>query len=758
MITHDTKTEVTREGVQSESTFVIKASAKAFDIMSSNLYSDKIKAIVRELSCNARDAHVAAGNSDVPFEIHLPTYADPTFYIKDYGTGLSKEQIAGYHDEHGTFVPGLYQTFFDSTKDNTNDMIGCLGLGSKTPFAYARQFTVESRFNGKKMIFTAFKNAENIPSITMMGEADTDEPNGVTVSLGVNPNDLAKFEVAAKKALMYFDPLPNVVGASSFRPYELKHTVHGNGWRIRQSEYYAYMNGPYVVQGFVAYPIQTEMLTESNRRLSDEAKALLAVDIDMYVPIGQVDIAPSREALSYDPATIDNLINAFEAAGAEMRVRFQESFDECETYWDAAMLLDRMQAQSDAFTNVFKKLQAQAPFTWNGKEVVKNVTISLENIEHTTVRLAQLSDRGNKASFSAEWGPESITKSYDFTIQGGLTFLIDTDTKGKGDIIRQYIGDQQKINGHKPRVILIRPTSKSDYDQDEIDYILEQFQAPSFKYIKDLPYQSTKARYSAGVKRDRTTKLVWDGFKMRERRWGSDENRNFSRLTWRPETVDSADGGLFIQIERFTPLMRNGHTALDNIDSFLEAAKDLELIDGDADIIGLNEKEIAQFHKASDEWYNVIDEVASEFDQANEDGYLFQALVLEQVKNNVTNNHGDFWHSVIAMWDVVGPQLNDSAFKDAIQAIVDLRNTAPNVTTSSIRTLCGIFNINTDSIWAEAEKLSGALSAEYNKFALFGMFNWGRCGNATMREHAIKYINSVDTSDNVSDNDLRLAA
>lgn len=132
--------------------------------------------------------------------------------------------------------------------------------------------------------------------------------------------------------------------------------------------------------------------------------------------------------------------------------------------------------------------------------------------------------------------------------------------------------------------------------------------------------------------------------------------------------------------------------------------------------------------------------------------------VTREGKNNVTKNHGDFWHSVIAMWDIVGPQLNDSAFKDAIQAIVDLRNTAPNVTTSSIRTLCGIFNINTDSIWAEAEKLSGALSAEYNKFALFGMFNWGRCGNATMREHAIKYINSVDTSDNVSDNDLRLAA
>lgn len=758
MITHDQKTEITREGIQSESTFVIKASAKAFDIMSSNLYSDKIKAIVRELSCNARDAHVAAGKEDVPFEIHLPTYADPTFYIKDYGTGLSKEQIAGYHDEHGNFVPGLYQTFFDSTKDKTNDMIGCLGLGSKTPFAYARQFTVESRYNGKKMIFTAFKNAENIPSITMLGEADTDEPNGITVSLGVNPNDLSKFEVAAKKALMYFDPIPNVVGLSSFRPYELKHTVHGNGWRIRQSEYYAYMNGPYVVQGFVAYPIQTDILIGGNRKLSEEAKALLSVDVDMYVPIGAVDIAPSREALSYDDATIDNLINALEAAAAEMRDRFQESFDECATYWDAAMLLDRMQAQSDSFTQVFKKLQSTAPFTWRGQEVKKNVTVSLEGIKNTTLRLAQMSGRGNKVSLSSEWGPDSIVASYDFTIQGGLTFLVDTDTKGKSDIIRQYLNAQQKVNGHSPRVIIIRPTAKADYNQKEVDKLLADFMAPGYKFVSDLPYQSTKARYTGGVKRDRSTKLVWDGFKERQTRWGSEENRNFSRLTWRPETVDATEGGLYIQIDRFTPVHRDGYTTFNNIDKVLTAAKALELIDDDVEIVGLNEKEVAQFRKSSPEWYNIIDEIASEFDQANEDGYYFQTLVMEQVKNTIYNGIGNFWHYIIGKWDAVEPQLADSGLKRAIQQIIDLRTKAPTVETSSIYAICNLLDIKLDHISVEANKITDALFTEYHKYALFGVFDWDKCSSARVRDHVISYINSVDTTEEVSDNDQRLAA
>ena len=38
--------------------FRIEASSKAFEILANNLYKDKILAVVRELSCNAFDAHV----------------------------------------------------------------------------------------------------------------------------------------------------------------------------------------------------------------------------------------------------------------------------------------------------------------------------------------------------------------------------------------------------------------------------------------------------------------------------------------------------------------------------------------------------------------------------------------------------------------------------------------------------------------------------------------------------------------------------
>ena len=59
--------------------FRIRNSAKAFNILSSGLYANKIRAIVRELSCNAVDSHMAAGCADTPFDVHLPNQLEPWF-------------------------------------------------------------------------------------------------------------------------------------------------------------------------------------------------------------------------------------------------------------------------------------------------------------------------------------------------------------------------------------------------------------------------------------------------------------------------------------------------------------------------------------------------------------------------------------------------------------------------------------------------------------------------------------------------------
>ena len=66
---------VTGGGIGKTHTFRIMADKDSFLALSSKLYSDPVRAVIRELGCNAYDAHVAVGKKDVPFEVFLPTAA-----------------------------------------------------------------------------------------------------------------------------------------------------------------------------------------------------------------------------------------------------------------------------------------------------------------------------------------------------------------------------------------------------------------------------------------------------------------------------------------------------------------------------------------------------------------------------------------------------------------------------------------------------------------------------------------------------------
>ena len=201
--------------------FRIRNSAKAFNILSSGLYANKIRAIIRELSCNAVDSHVAAGKTDVPFEIHLPNSLDPFFSIRDFGTGLTHDQVTN-----------IYTTYFESTKTDSNAFIGALGLGSKSPFSYTDNFTVTAIKDGKRGIYSAFTNGEGVPSIALMMTEETDEPSGVEIKFSVNDRyDFYKFRDEAVKVFRHFKLKPTIKGCAEFRfelpDYETRDIIPG---------------------------------------------------------------------------------------------------------------------------------------------------------------------------------------------------------------------------------------------------------------------------------------------------------------------------------------------------------------------------------------------------------------------------------------------------------------------------------------------------------------------------------------------------
>ena len=174
MILQDTLNTIEQIGeVTEQAEFKIKASKKAFTILS-GLYSDLPLAIVRELAANGLDAHVVAGKKNVPIEIHLPNALEPWLTITDFGTGISHKDI---YD--------IYTTYFESTKTNTNDQIGCLGLGAKSQLAYTDNFTTTSIVDGVKRIYNVFFNTSGVPSISLMSQENTTEGNGLSVQIPV---------------------------------------------------------------------------------------------------------------------------------------------------------------------------------------------------------------------------------------------------------------------------------------------------------------------------------------------------------------------------------------------------------------------------------------------------------------------------------------------------------------------------------------------------------------------------------------------
>jgi len=332
--------------------FRIRNSAKAFSILSSGLYANKIRAVIRELSCNAVDSHAAAGNATTPFDVHLPNTLEPHFSIRDYGTGLSHEQVTN-----------IYTTYFESTKTNSNAFIGALGLGSKSPFSYTDNFTVTAIQNGRKGIYTAFINEAGVPSIAQMMEEATDEPAGVEVKFAVTSRyDFDKFRQEARIVYKHFALSPVVSGNGDFSfvdaEYESRDIVPGvHSFKTSSSSA--------AVMGNIAYPIDVPAADQS---INPELRALLSCGLEMHFDIGELDFQASREGLSYIPSTVAAINRKLEQVNAALTLVLAKEADAIENLWDRAVFLYKKKEHRLWTAAVAKYATDTALPTYNDKQ------------------------------------------------------------------------------------------------------------------------------------------------------------------------------------------------------------------------------------------------------------------------------------------------------------------------------------------------------------------------------------------------------
>lgn len=350
MIIGNSAQKVQTSGVSDVSEFGMAFNAKAFKVLSNTLYSNKIGSIVRELSCNAYDSHVANGNPEVPFEIHLPDAFEPWFSIRDYGVGLSDEM-----------VKTVFVVFFLSTKDQSNDYTGCFGLGSKSVFSYTDQFTVTSVYGGKRTIYSAYITESGVPSIAVMHSEDSTEPTGVEIKMSAKQEDYNKFTAEVKQQLMFFKTKPIVLnGVVQWLTQE--YTVDTPNVKIAKTTHWNSANAMSIVQGNVGYPINVNNL-EGKPEISastlqfvrnfSKAEHVLCFDI------GQIGVTASREGIEYNKETLINIEAKVQTAIKEVNEYIEQYLVDCKSDYDRILKLNKL----DSLWHVVKYYNFKKPST-----------------------------------------------------------------------------------------------------------------------------------------------------------------------------------------------------------------------------------------------------------------------------------------------------------------------------------------------------------------------------------------------------------
>ncbi len=336
MITEKSDKSIVSFGIQSESFFNVKQEnlAHIFGILRNQLYSDKILAVVREYCTNAMDANIDAGVPDCPIQVSIPNAFSPVFKVRDFGKGLSEEQVYNIFGSYG-----------ESTKRNTNEQTGCLGLGSKSAFSYVDSFLFTSYNGGVKTVYSAYIDETEIGKITRLTVEPSSEPSGIEITVNVKTGDFGAFHDRAYEVLRYFTPKPIIHNDNHLQSRIDNHDstpiLSGENWIITKNQQGGYASRLRVIMGNVVYPININNLG-LGKSMEDYLYSFRYMEILLKAPIGAVKNSASREALEYNRKTNSWLFNALAEFKEQVGEVLSEQMNSANTMWDALLMYNEL--------------------------------------------------------------------------------------------------------------------------------------------------------------------------------------------------------------------------------------------------------------------------------------------------------------------------------------------------------------------------------------------------------------------------------
>jgi hypothetical protein len=694
--------------------FRIRNSAKAFNILSSGLYANKIRAIVRELSCNAVDSHTAAGKQDTPFDVHLPNQLEPWFAIRDYGTGLNHDQVTN-----------IYTTYFESTKTASNEFIGALGLGSKSPFSYTDNFTVTAIQNGVKGIYTAFINDQGVPSIALMTTEETTEPSGVEVKFSVNDRwDFSKFVDEARNVYTYFALRPVITGINNFHfrdvEYDTKDIVPG---------VHSYKNGgrSVAIMGNIAYPIE---VPNADQTLGD-LRHLLGCGLEMHFAIGEVDFQASREGLSYIPQTINSIKTKLEAVNAQLAVHIAKEADAIANLWDRAIFLTTKYHQS-LWTSAVKKYVADTKlvtfddgryggtktFKMPVDDLTKKYNISIRGFNYSKHTKAYPNRKHDMDHVQKAGGGYDYVPYWGITVEKTVQFIVNDTNIGAVERAKYHY--RQTKPDHSTTVFVLEAVDKTKPMKTAAFF--KAIANPPTDRISNASTMQKKDRVDSGLGKNVTILC------LQERGYGGYYREK--EMVWKDagkaDSFDASQTYYYLPLSGFT-VQSKSSTSFDT-KQFYNDLKECGLNGLKTTIYGVRKGDI-EFIKTQTNWINIEDYIAKELSKPI-DHKLVMSLVIQAIDgfNNILYNT----NTVSSIADAKSPYL---VFVNKLKDFEKIRYSE-----QSLKRLCQRYASGVSfSPEAQVQQYVSECRAVNNRYPLLQYLR------STPSDELANYINMVDT-------------
>lgn len=336
-----------------------KATEYILEMISSGIYSNPKGSIVREITSNCVDAHVASGQTK-PYEVEfveknkLTGNFENKLIFRDFGNGLDKQRIED-----------IYINIFESDKRESNDYIGAYGIGSKSPLAYSDSFNLVTCINGIRTMYQIQKISDTkLDLITLIEEPCVGE-NKTEVIISIKDEDVSSFKNEINEQLFYFKNIKVIGFAAQLAKieYESDNIVAANSNNSN--------NELHCVVGTVSYPLDEKLVEYTDRQYNYRSP-----NLGLKFDIGEIKLSTSRENIRYIPDTIDKIKKKIEVARKEASAYLNAQFSsetKLFSYLEKYSQLNCNNTYVGAFYNLTKEHEV---FTFKGINTAKFSTLN----------------------------------------------------------------------------------------------------------------------------------------------------------------------------------------------------------------------------------------------------------------------------------------------------------------------------------------------------------------------------------------------